>query len=36
MSGDFQGEIKCLGIEAAILKEGHFFGFTNQGKHDSR
>ena len=22
--------------QPAILKEGHFLGFTNQGKHDSR
>ncbi len=27
---------KAPALAAAILKEGHFLGFTNQGKHDSR
>ena len=29
-------ERKPFAGQAAILKEGHFLGFTNQGKHDSR
>ena len=33
---EIMAEIVAKACEAAILKEGHFLGFTNQGKHDSR